>query len=58
MLSKIKVEVTDLETNTTIIYNSMTAAAIALNIRVNAISKYFSQNQIKPYRGRYVFVRK
>jgi len=57
-LSKIKVQVTDLETNITISYNSMTAAAIALNIRVNAISKYFSQNQIKPYRGRYVFVRK
>jgi hypothetical protein len=33
----------------------MGAAAKALNIDVCIISRYFSRNQIKPYKKRYVF---
>jgi len=37
------------------LYNSMGAAAKALNIDVCIISRYFNRNQIKPYKKRYVF---
>lgn len=55
MLSSIKVRVLDKETNTTVDYDSITAAAIALNIRIQAICNYLKRNQIKPYKGRYIF---
>jgi hypothetical protein len=42
-------------TNTKTTYDSMGAAAKALNIDVCIISRYFSRNQIKPYKKRYVF---
>lgn len=51
----IKIEVTDLELNTKTTYDSMGAAAIALNIDNRAISNYLKRNQIKPYKGRYTF---
>jgi hypothetical protein len=55
MLSCIKVKVIYKETNTTVNYNSITAAATALNIRVQAIWNYLKRNQVKPHKGRYVF---
>jgi hypothetical protein len=53
--SSIKIEVTDLEVNTSTIYNSLGAAARALKISKSSISNYFSRNQKKPIKGRYVF---
>jgi hypothetical protein len=50
-----KIVVTDLEFETKTTYNAIRAAAKALNIHHNIISGYFNRNQIKPYKGRYVF---
>ncbi len=55
--SCIKVEVLDLETDTKTIYNSLSEAARALNIADRAISQYFTRNQKKPYKGRYIFTK-
>ncbi|HYT45966.1 MAG TPA: hypothetical protein VEP90_26800 [Methylomirabilota bacterium] len=58
---KIKVKVTDLgwlrqpPTNISTTYHSANAVASALNISRPAISMYFKRNQIKPYKGRYLF---
>jgi hypothetical protein len=54
---EIKVKVTDLETNISTTYDSINAAARALNIPQSRIIKYFAQNQKKPNEGRYVFTR-
>jgi hypothetical protein len=56
--NSIKIEVTDLELNTKTIYNSMSAAARALNFDVRIISTYFKQNQKKPYKSRYIFTKR
>lgn len=50
-----KIEVLDLLTNEKIEYDSISAASLALNIKVHRISMYFSNNKQKPYKGRYVF---
>jgi len=50
-----EIEVFDLETNKYTIFPSLHEAARVLNIRQTAISKYFLRNQIKPYKGRYIF---
>jgi hypothetical protein len=50
-----KIEVLDLKLNTTTTYISFSEAARALNILHSGISNYFSRNQRKPYKGRYVF---
>jgi len=49
------IEVTDIKNDTTTSYDSMSAAAIALNINIRRISDYFVRNQVKPYKGRYTF---
>jgi group I intron endonuclease len=49
------IEVTDIKNDTTSSYDSMSAAAIALNIDTRTISNYFRQNQKKPYKGQYTF---
>ena len=49
------IEVTDIKNDTTITYDSMGEAARALNINISQISKYFSRNQKKPYKGQYTF---
>jgi hypothetical protein len=50
-----QIEVTDKKNNTTTSYDSMSAAAIALNINKGVIDMYFSRNQKKPYKGQYTF---
>src|SRR5690242_7379500 len=50
-----KVEVFDKETNLTTTFDSFSAAAIALDIRLEVIKNYFARNQQKPYKGRYIF---
>ena len=50
-----KIEVIDIKNNTTTIYDSMAAAAIALEIKRVIISQFFSKNQKKPYKKRYFF---
>nr|YP_010121835.1 GIY-YIG endonuclease [Monilinia fructicola]QRF72211.1 GIY-YIG endonuclease [Monilinia fructicola] len=50
-----QIEVIDVKNNTTTIYNSMSAAALALNISRTRISMYFNRNQIKPYKSQYIF---
>jgi hypothetical protein len=55
--NSLKIEVTDIELNTKTIYHSVGSAARALNIPPSSITKYFSQNQKKPYKKRYVFTK-
>ena len=50
-----QIEVTDITNNTTTSYDSMSAAARALNINIRRISNYFVRNQEKPYKGQYTF---
>ena len=49
------IEVTDLETNKTTVYESIRAAGRALDIKQSRITTYFSQNQKSAYKGRYIF---
>jgi NUMOD1 domain-containing protein len=53
--SGIKVEVVDLETNTSTIYGAIKAAARALNIDRRYIEHYIYLNQDKPVLGKYTF---
>jgi hypothetical protein len=55
-LSK-RVEVLDIDTSKRTIYNTISAAAEALNINQAAISMYFVRNQKRPFRGRYIFTK-
>jgi hypothetical protein len=48
-----KIEVYDEKNKETTIYNSMSDAAKALNIKHTIISLFISRNQQKPYKGRY-----
>ena len=50
-----KIEVTDMTTNQTTIYDSIRAAGRALGIKQSIISTYFRRNQKNPYKGRYIF---
>jgi group I intron endonuclease len=51
-----KIEVFDLQENTTTYYNSMSEAARALNISSHKIiSQYIKINQTTLYKGRYTF---
>lgn len=50
-----RILVLDLETNISTEYDSRKSAAKALNIPVSRFSMYFSRNQKKPFKGRYVF---
>jgi hypothetical protein len=49
------IEVFDQVKNETITYDSISAAARAINIDKSIISDYFSRNQQKPYKGQYTF---
>src|SRR5437588_11321494 len=49
------IEVTDKKNNTTTSYDSIHAAARALNISYSSINMYFLRNQQKPYKGQYIF---
>jgi len=53
----IRIEITALraELNTKTSYISVRAAARALNINHNTIAMYFKRNQMRPYKGRYIF---
>jgi len=50
-----KIEVFDKSTNQSTTYDSIRAAARALNIKSGRIDMYFANNQQKPYKGRYIF---
>jgi hypothetical protein len=50
-----RISVLDVINNNTSVYDSISAAAITLGIRPETISKYFSLNQTKPYKGKYIF---
>jgi hypothetical protein len=50
-----KIEVQDLVEGTRTLYNSMSEAARALNINKSVIVLYFIRNQVKAYKGRYIF---
>ena len=49
------IEVFDNKNNQTTTYDSISAAARALNIRNSNINMYFLNNQEKPYKGKYTF---
>ncbi len=53
--NSLKIEVTDIYLNSSALYNSMNEAARALNIPHCRITQYFTNNQKKPYKGRYIF---
>ena len=53
--SSIKIEVFDIKNNTKTLYDSLSAAALDLDIKHSRISTYFRQDQKKPYQGRYIF---
>jgi len=53
--NSLKIVVTDLELKTKTTFGSIREAARALNISHCVINNYFNRNQIKPYKGRYVF---
>lgn len=50
-----QIEVIDIKNNITTKYDSISAAALALNIKQSRISMYFSRNQNKPYKSQYIF---
>ena len=50
-----KIEVIDIKNNITTRYDSITAAALALNIRKSTISNYLARNDQKFYKKRYAF---
>lgn len=50
-----QIQVIDIENNITTQYVSISAAALALNINPTRISMYFSRNQTKPYKLRFIF---
>ena|SRR5882762_3832357 len=50
-----KIQVLDLSKNITLSYASIREAGRALKINQKCISQYFTKNQKKPYKGRYVF---
>ena len=52
------IEVTDKKTNKTTSYDSISEAARALNITKQAISNYIKNNQKKPYKDQYIFIKK
>ena len=57
-ISSVKIEVTDLQTGISTSYISMREAARALNILQSSIIRYFKNNQKKPVKGRYIFVKR
>ncbi len=52
-----KIEVIDNENNTTTIYNSIAEAGKTIGVKPALISQYFSKNQIKPHKKRFIFRR-
>lgn len=52
-----RIEVKDILTNESTIYDSFTAAATAFGIKQSTISTYFRRNQKKAYKGRLEFHR-
>jgi group I intron endonuclease len=50
-----RIEVFDNKNNQTTTYDSISAAARALNIQKATISKYFARDSQKPYKDQYVF---
>ena len=50
-----QVEVFDIKNNVTIRYESISSAALALNIKHSIISIFFKRNQKSPYQGKYIF---
>src|SRR5437588_4338719 len=49
------IEVSDIKNNQTTTYDSISAAAKALNIKQSTITNYILLNQQKPYKGIYTF---
>nr|YP_009945062.1 GIY-YIG endonuclease [Monilinia laxa]QOE17426.1 GIY-YIG endonuclease [Monilinia laxa]QYB19857.1 GIY-YIG endonuclease [Monilinia laxa]QYB19942.1 GIY-YIG endonuclease [Monilinia laxa]QYB20026.1 GIY-YIG endonuclease [Monilinia laxa]QYB20092.1 GIY-YIG endonuclease [Monilinia laxa] len=53
--SSVQIEVHDLELKTITTYTSIHSTSRALGIGHNTISNFFRRNQIRPYKGRYIF---
>lgn len=53
-----RIEVFNVETNETTIYDSIRATARALDIPQSSISMYFKYSQTTPYKGKYIFKKK
>jgi hypothetical protein len=51
------IEVTDVQTNHITTYYSIGEAARVLNIQQSIISIYLKNNQVKPYKGQYTFLK-
>jgi Mlc titration factor MtfA (ptsG expression regulator) len=52
-----KIAVLDLETNLTTTYDTIRAAARAINLRQSSISNYLASNPTNPFKKRYIFTK-
>jgi hypothetical protein len=52
-----QISVFDQDTQLTTTYNSMAEATRALDLPRSSITDYFKQNQVKPYKDRYIFTK-
>jgi len=52
-----RIEVQDLLTNSTIEFDSISAAGVALGIKSTTISNYITRNQKKAYKDRFIFIK-
>lgn len=50
-----KIEITDVTKNQTTVYESISAAALAIGISPAQITTFLKRNQLKPYKGIYIF---
>ena len=49
------VSITDITTNVETTFDSLSLAAKSINAQSGQISLYFSRNQVKPFKNRYIF---
>jgi hypothetical protein len=56
--NSLKIEVTDLKLNSKTVYDSICAAAKALNCQESSIRSNIKSKRQNPYKGRYIFVYK
>jgi hypothetical protein len=52
-----KLKVFDMHKNETTVYESISKAALALDVHDRAVSRYLKGTQKKPYKNRYIFTK-
>jgi len=54
-LNSQQIQVLDNTTNQTTVYESISEAAIALDVKQPSLCRYLKGTQVKPYKNRYIF---